>query len=279
MDKKASGEDLEKLRKHLERSWKEYESNAFSKRLTNSDFKKRIENHNLSLIWAPGKVVYDKPEQITNQSRDQFALVGSYFEPHLQYTDEEFLLISPYLIPGKNGLNLFKKLRERGVSFSILTNSLAATDVAVVYGAYADYHKPLLDLGIRLFELKPSADAPLKGINYSPSVGATLHAKTLIFDRSEIFIGSMNLDPRSIHLNTELGLIITSPPLARQVVELFKEMTSLDSSFRLSLQDGNVVWSTKENDKEVHYYRSPYVNWWRHFWSKLGNFIVPNSLL
>lgn len=278
--KEVTDKDLKNFRKKLGAFWKENKTHQFFQRLENSDFKKRITEHNLSLVWAPGKVIYDDPEQVSGKraGQDQLTLVGSYFEPHLQYTDEEFILISPYLIPGTNGMQLFRKLRGRGVKFGILTNSLAATDISVVYGAYADYRRPLLEMGIDLYELKPSADTNLDNAR-GTSVGATLHAKTMVFDRSEIFVGSMNLDPRSVHYNTELGFIVTSPILAEQVYDLFKQMTKLEASLRLSIEDDDVLWTTREDGAEVRYRRPPYVPFWQVIWSDLSEWLIPNSLL
>ncbi len=282
--KQPTEQDLKALVAELGDQWVQHEAHEYRKRLEDSDFKMKIKNHELGLIWAPGKVVYDKPEQITHDDQeDHLTLFGAYLKPQVKNTDREFLLISPYLIPGDPGMALFRSLRQKGVKISILTNSLAATDVAVVYGAYADYRKPLLELGINLFELKPNADINDNdaGSTYSStsSVGAILHAKTLVFDRADVFVGSMNLDPRSVYLNTELALVVTSPKLAEQVCDLFDRMTSLESSLQLTLENDKLVWTTLEDGREVHYLRSPYVSLWKIFWTNLTELLVPNSLL
>ena len=113
-------------------------------------------------------------------------------------------LVSPYFVPGDRGLAFLRQLRTRGVAVEVLTNSLAATDVLAVHSGYARYRTPLLEAGVALFELKPRGelDSSLFG-----SSGASLHTKAFVVDDAAGFIGSFNIDPRSISLNTEMGLL------------------------------------------------------------------------
>jgi putative cardiolipin synthase len=135
------------------------------------------------------------------------------------------LIISPYFVPGKKGVEWMRAQTRRGVRVTVLTNSLAATDVAAVHAGYQRYRKDLLDAGVHLYELKPvvdrnaGEDAGQKKKSILGSSKASLHAKTYVFDRTSIFIGSMNLDPRSITLNTEIGVYCESAPLAAQVAD------------------------------------------------------------
>ena len=274
--------DLKKFDNGLKKIWIKYKTHVYSKRLQKSDFNKRIENKALDLIWAPGRVLYDKPDRILHNGRreDRLSFFGSALEPYFENTSKELLLISPYLIPGKSGMALFRDLRRRGVKIRILTNSLAATDVAAVYGAYTDYRKAILRMGIDLFELKPNAKTEGVEAAHGSSVGATLHAKTMVFDRTKVFVGSMNLDLRSVYDNTELGLMVTSPQLCERVVKLFGQMTSPESSLRLSLgEDGETIWPTLDNGREVRYDHAPYVSFWKILWSDLAGFLTPDSLL
>ena len=91
----------------------------------------------------------------------------------------------------------------------------------------------------------------------------SLHAKVFIFDRRSLFIGSMNFDQRSAHLNTEIGLIIDSPELAQQAAARFKAMTSAPNSYALALlpRDGGrapgLLWRTEEDGRAVEYRTEP----------------------
>jgi putative cardiolipin synthase len=111
-------------------------------------------------------------------------------------------------------------LTENGVRVTVLTNSLAATDVAAVHAGYRRYREDLLAEGVQLYEFKPvaaGADAANKK-QFFGSSKASLHAKTFVFDRERVFVGSMNLDPRSVNLNTEIGVLCDSAAIANQVI-------------------------------------------------------------
>ena len=138
---------------------------------------------------------------------------------HIRDAKTEVILTSPYLIPGRKGMELFREVRERGVGVSILTNSLASTDEPLVHTGYRRYREELLRLGVELYELSPikAARGPARRKLFRVSVGG-LHTKALVFDRAELFIGSMNFDPRSDHYNSEMGLIVHSPELAREAL-------------------------------------------------------------
>jgi putative cardiolipin synthase len=110
---------------------------------------------------------------------------------------------------------------QRGGQVTVLTNSLAATDVAAVHAGYQRYRREPLAAGVHLYELKPAPDEDgnQKKKSILGSSKASLHAKTYVFDRTSVFIGSMNLDPRSITLKTEIGVYCESAPLAAQVTD------------------------------------------------------------
>jgi putative cardiolipin synthase len=136
---------------------------------------------------------------------------------------KSFDLISPYFVPGKEGTETLAALAQRGVAVRVLTNSLAATDVSAVHAGYAKRREDLLRAGVRLFELKPTAerDAP-GGRRASGSSSASLHAKTFALDRSRTFVGSFNFDPRSALLNTEMGLLIDSAALGERLAAVLE---------------------------------------------------------
>jgi cardiolipin synthase C len=169
--------------------------------------------------WGKATLLYDDPAKITRSPDDASGHLLTQFtslniEPH-----HEMLIVSPYFVPGKQGVEWLSRETARGVRVTILTNSLAATDVAAVHAGYQRYRKALLDAGVRLYELKPTGADDKEKKSMLGSSKASLHAKTYVFDKSSIFIGSMNLDPRSITLNTEIGVYCESDALASQVVD------------------------------------------------------------
>lgn len=155
-------------------------------------------------------------------------------------------LVSPYFVPGKRGMAEFLRLAERGVRIRVLTNSLAANDVALVHAGYRKYRRRLLQGGIELFELKRQASPPARRADAGAlgSSGSSLHAKTLTADGRTVFVGSFNFDPRSVWLNTESGLVIESEAIARDLSRLMEEdlqriayRVSLDTAGRMRWED------------------------------------------
>jgi putative cardiolipin synthase len=180
---------------------------------------------NLKLDWARARVVSDDPSKVLNPPEK----TELHMLPHLQAAVGEPLreldLVSPYFVPTKAGTTALGALAERGVRVRILTNSLAATDVAPVHAGYAKYRKALLRSGVRLYELKP--DSLPKGEQrrgLEGSSNASLHAKTFAVDRSRVFVGSFNFDPRSARLNTEMGVVVESAALASRLSGALDEL-------------------------------------------------------
>mgnify|MGYP006268697663 CR=1 FL=1 len=172
--------------------------------------------------------------------------------------------------------------REKGVRIRIVTNSFAGNDVALVHSGYAKYREDLLNLGVELFELKPTlADAPERDQERFGSSGASLHAKAFIVDREQVFVGSLTLDARSLDLNTELGFIVKSSELAELLARQFEELTRPAFTYRLELdpKDGDLLWISEENGSAVRYTRDPEVGFWRRFSTWFLSFFAPESLL
>src|SRR6202008_585394 len=126
----------------------------------------------------------------------------------------------------------FTELRKRDVKITILTNSLASNDEPLVHTGYARYRPELLRTGVDLYELSPTRIQHNKRLMFPGMSVGRLHAKTAVFDRSAVFIGSMNLDPRSASRNTELGIIVEAPQLAREVIRVI-QISKLQSAYRL----------------------------------------------
>ncbi|MCP3705588.1 phospholipase D family protein [Paraburkholderia sp. CNPSo 3274] len=170
--------------------------------------------------WGQATLLYDDPSKVTRDPNDaQGHLMTKFAALNLKPT-HEMLIISPYFVPGKEGVAWISDLTTRGVRVTVLTNSLAATDVVAVNAGYEHYREDLLKAGVHLYELKPVSTVHVKSQRkIFGSSRASLHAKTYVFDRQSVFIGSMNLDPRSSHLNTEIGVLCNSPAIAGQVVD------------------------------------------------------------
>jgi len=195
---------------------------------------------------------------------------------------KEVVFSSPYFVPGKAGVQAFTELCSREVKVTILTNSLASNDEAVVHAGYARYRPELLRAGVDLYELSPARVLLNKRLDVAvpgTSLGR-LHAKTAVIDRSMVFIGSMNLDPRSDSINTELGIIVTSPELAREVLRVI-DISKLQSAYRLRLGgDGHSLeWLTKDDNGEVILHAEPDTTFMLRLQSVLFSPFVPEQEL
>ena len=145
------------------------------------------------------------------------------------------LLISPYFIPGEKGVTYLSGLERRGVTVKVLTNALASTDEPEVHAGYARYRVPLLEAGVDLFELRPIPGRPPSDA-HGTSSGESLHAKSMIVDQRMVFVGSMNLDPRSRKLNTEMGVVVDCPDLAAALSKYFDSAAAPENAFHVVLQ-------------------------------------------
>lgn len=180
----------------------------------------------------------------------------------LRQAKREALLISPYFVPGRAGLDLLVGLTARGVAVSVVTNSLAATDVVAVHGGYMKYRRPLLRAGVALHELKPGPDDDLPSL-FGSRGGAALHTKALVVDGQLAFVGSFNLDPRSAALNTEMGVFVRNPAVARDVAREQARLTDPSVSWRLVLRDGRIVWLDAARGAERVLAAEPGASWRR----------------
>ena len=241
------------------------------------------------LVWAKAEVIYDSPEKAKVEDGEQGGrLLRRRLGEVANQVRSELIVVSPYLVPGPDGMKFIEGLRERNVSVRILTNSLASTDMSIVHSGYQRYRVPLLEMGVELFEVRPLPGLPVdRGSQLkSPSAGLyAMHAKVFVFDRQRVFVGSMNLDQRSLHLNTEIGLIIESPELARQIALRFAEIAQPANSYVLMLgeADGSgrrpVVWRTLEDGRPVDHDQEPAATFWQRLKVDMLSFLPLDELL
>ncbi|TZG36944.1 phospholipase D family protein [Agrobacterium sp. B1(2019)] len=209
------------------------------------------------LHWVESvDVLADPPEKAAGKRRKGHNFLMESLLPLMQEAGDSLHITSPYFIPGKQGVGIFSRLAESGVSVAILTNSLAATDVAAVHAGYARYRKPLLAAGVRLHELRAQADQA--NFTLRGSGQASLHTKAFTRDGATGYIGSLNFDPRSASLNTEMGVVFNSAPLVARMDEIFAKEIRPSMSFALEIDKGrHIVWMTEEQGRTRTYRREP----------------------
>ena len=227
----------------------------------------------LGLIWAPAFAFADPPAKVTARSDDQaraMSVAVGVMERVLGAANE-VVISSPYLIPGSKGVAAFDGLTKRNVKVTILTNSLAATDEPLVHTGYSRYRVAMLASGVDLYELSPTRTQRTSRLGFVGSSTGRLHAKTAVIDRSLVFIGSMNLDPRSATKNTELGMVVESPELAKEVLRVI-HISKLQSAYRVRLRPDQrgLEWLTMDDEKEVILTTEPDST----FFLRLQNFLL-----
>jgi putative cardiolipin synthase len=174
----------------------------------------------------------------------------------------ELLVVNAYVIPDAHALQTLRDLRRRGVQVSILTNSLASHDVPAVNSHYRAWRKPLVEAGVALYEIRH--DAAIRGeVADTAPIRSTfmgLHSKAMVLDRSRCIVGSMNLDPRSAAVNTEMGVIIRSIGLCGDLAKRIERDTRPENAWRVELApDGGLRWV---NDRQT-VARQPARNAWQ----------------
>jgi putative cardiolipin synthase len=266
----SSWEPLAKLRVKLRENWHRHRQNGGGRERLDADFITLTSEKDVRLVWAKAELHADLPQKAEGDRALHFSPLRKLREI-ASGTEEELLIVSPYFVPGESGLELLSSLKKKGVAVKILTNSLASTDVVAVHTGYRRYRNALLKQGIELYELKRENGKPVRQRplgRKAPSY-ASLHAKVYVIDRKQAIIGSFNFDPRSEKLNTEIGIVIDSPQIAALLHAQFEESTDADSSYRLELQSGDVIWKTMEDGKEKRLHLEPGAGFFRRLQARL----------
>ncbi|MFC3285807.1 phospholipase D family protein [Litchfieldella rifensis] len=218
-----------------------------------------------SLEWAPVIALWDRPEKLDAEGYPALELtlldqLGDAFRS----LKRRLLIISPFVVPTPASIRYQETLAERGITLTLLTNSLEAMDHPSLHGAYAPWRPALLANGARLFELRAAPEAEDES-RTSDDI-SSLHIKAMAFDDERVFIGSMNADPRAVWWNSEIGLLVDSPALGQQLWSLAEQGMDPKRSYRVRLEDGRLIWQTEVAGRRVTLEKEP-GGAWRHFQS------------
>jgi len=234
---------------------------AFSKAIARRDLKLRVAERT--------DLYYDHPNKIITPETDTTYHISAQIDKSLEKVEKDVIIISPYFIPSQMMLRQIRKMCEKGVKVTVITNSLASTDVFPVYGGYRESMKPLLKMGVNLYELKPhSLDSYRNKVKLPKSFKTSLHTKMIIIDNKRLIVGSANLDPRSDKLNTEIVLYVTSETLTKEERQKIESVITLKHFYKLTwekhpksrlpyTQTYGPVWTTMENGEIKRYYYPP----------------------
>jgi len=224
-----------------------------------------IETDASPFVWAPYTLAVDSPDKSFKSKAETAASIKTPLRESLLSAKSEAIIISPYFVPRKAGIEAISELQRSGVDVTIITNSLAANNQSSVHGGYAPSRKPLLKSGVKIFEVRADADVSGSEIVAASGAKATLHTKAFIIDRREMFIGSFNFDPRSANINTELGVIIRSPELAEQSADVLLAALA-EQTYEVFLnENGKLRWRGMENGQEIILDKEPQTTWSQRF--------------
>ena len=216
-------------------------------------------------IWAPGRIVWDDPAAI-EQGIVEGRMAKALFRK-IRALQSELLIESAYFVTRDKAVEVVKQLHDRGVRIRVLTNSLASNDVVAAHAGHAKRREQLIEAGLELYEYRPDSLIS-KTRAYRGESKAALHTKAIVFDRESVFIGSFNLDPRSGSINTEAGLYVESPELARQVIDYMDDGVQPENSYRVLLDEsGDLYWVTEVDGNEVRYHKEPETTFGQRFMS------------
>lgn len=269
--KRPSEDELQRLEEKLIEFMEEQQTSNYMTALLNSDLSNKFRDNDVTYYWGDAAVVVDHPDKISS-SRDASELhLMTQLAPYFEGIEKELIIISPYFVPGYEGVQFFKSLTDKGVRVKILTNSLSSNDVGIVHAGYAKYREDLLRNGVELYEMNKKLTRAQrkekKGVGGSSK--ASLHAKVFVLDRKQVFIGSLNLDPRSFYENSEIGLVLDSTEIAEGMAENF-DRDIKQHTFTLELKkdedgDEELLWHGYENGEPVTFDVDPYTGFWRRF--------------
>lgn len=254
------------LAAHAAQARSEPEGQAYLRTLAHLRLPEQLRGGHAPFEWAVTHMISDNPAKGLGQAPAS-EMLPAKLDQILGRPKHEMQVVSAYFVPTANGARYFEDLARKGVHVTVLTNSLEATDVAVVHAGYAKWRKPLLRAGVKLFEMKREFSAPQPRYrNLAGRSASSLHAKTISIDRSRIFIGSFNLDPRSAKLNTEMGFVIDSADMARAIPKALGGSVLVRAyQVRLSPQ-GKLQWVEHKGKKIIVYDTEPGTS----FWLRLG---------
>jgi putative cardiolipin synthase len=260
--------ESEEMRAQLTRFVAEQADSEYLRALRDSDLANALRADTVRYYWGTGEVVYDPPEKLVEAMEKSERYLAAQLSPHMQAVREELIIFSPYFVPGDEGTEALRAARARGVRVRILTNSLTSNDVAIVHAGYLKFRRALLRAGVEIYEMNSQLTTEQRKATFGSSV-ASLHAKSFVLDRESVFIGSLNLDPRAIVFNTEIGVVLRSPEMAGEMARLFDDRIEA-VAFRLELTRNEkgtekLLWHGTVDGEEQVFDHEPHASLWQRF--------------
>jgi len=270
--KPPTPEEIQRKRQQLDEFVRQQADSVYLQALRNSSLAEKLISKQVVFQWGEAEVIYDQPEKILHDFNETQFHLSPKLSPYWEGVHNELIIFSPYFVHGKSGTALLSQMVQRGVRVRILTNSLASNDVRIVHAGYSKYRNNLLRAGIELYEMNKKLSLQQRKTKKGKggSFKASLHAKSFVFDREQVFIGSLNLDPRALLHNTEIGVVFRQPEIAAGMGDWFdKNIETI--AFRLELRkneygEDKILWHGVVDGEEKTFDADPYAG----FWQRLG---------
>jgi len=271
-DKDMSTKEVQRL---VYKKLKAYDNSAYAKRVKRSNFTQEIKNNTLKFTVAKeSNFYYDPPSKVSTNEDDDALHIAQQIRKDLKNVDHHIIIISPYFIPSEEMMVSLQRMRSKNVKVSIITNSLASTDVFAVYGGYKDAIKPLVDMGVDLYEIKGSRFKRYLRKKKKKNIShISLHTKMMVVDDERLMIGSANLDPRSDKLNTEYFMVISCAKLVKGHRESLEKVLNMNYMYKVGWGEhphdeedtliNGPIWKTLEKGKVKTYYSPPKTSLWK----------------
>jgi len=293
----ANQDNLNQLRKELAEFKEAQHGSKYEQDIQDSEMYLNFKNSSSEtksekIFKGDVKVVYDDPEKSTGKTEKEIVYLKTLVSPHIEKIEKTLELVSPYFVPGKKGVTYLSEMVSRGIKVRVVTNSLSSTDGIMAQSGYARHRIELLKGGVELYELK--ADAKTKAsrsLRRGAKAKSGLHAKTFIFDRDEVFIGSFNFDQRSANINAEVGIIYKVPAMAQYISSSIFDVGIIENTYKLELViehedvDGidiaqeKVVWIENRDGEIVRHTQQPETSGWRRFNEQIFSILPIESQL
>jgi putative cardiolipin synthase len=226
---------------------------------------KKFNAREASPYIALARLITDDPDKLLQPVSDDQKIVASEIRQALLDAESEIIFITPYFIPRKGGIELIRKLRDKGIRITVLTNSLATNNHTPVHSAYAGYRRRLLDAGVELWEARVDAAKITTPDGETQLDKLTLHTKGILIDRKRVFVGSLNLDPRSIDINTEMGLLVDSAEMGEWMTAGVRERIPT-IAYRVKMDEERTLsWHATIDGREVVETTEPQTTGWDRF--------------
>ncbi len=278
-------EEIKRERGKLDYYVAQHKNSSYMQALKDADLSEEIREKKVRYNWGKAEVIYDQPDKLKHDFDRRKLHLAPKVRAHFDSSREEIIIFTPYFVPRRTGVEYLKQLRSKGVRVRILTNSLASTNHSFVHAGYAKHREELLQAGVELYELNIKLlKKNREGQNVDYGKDKTiLHAKSFVFDREKVFIGSLNLDPRSIDHNTEIGVVLSSEQIANGLADWFDQNIAR-VAFRLALETNDkgyekIVWHGLKDGQEITSDKDPHTGFWLRFYVGFLGFLPIDSQL